>query len=87
MKTITIFAYFIYLYWVILQQKRKLEPFEEEMLKFVKDGGDKKEDQFDIFGKMVASKLRRMHESDSRLESRCELKIHEIIYDSETEFL
>lgn len=56
------------------------------MLKFVKDGGDKK-DQFDIFGKMVASKLRRIHESDSRLESRCEFKIHELIYDAEIEFL
>lgn len=54
------------------------------MLKFVTENGvSKPEDEFDLFGKSIACKLRRIDATDKKGAAQAQLKIQQIIFDLE----
>lgn len=54
-------------------------------MQVLKEVRDKEDDQFDLFGKMVAVKLRKLEGINPRAENDLEYKLVQIIHDAEEE--
>ncbi|CAL8114396.1 unnamed protein product [Orchesella dallaii] len=57
--------------------KRKLDPFDQEVLKFLKSDDD---DEFKFFGDFVSKKLRELNKKDEEKCSQIQLDIHYILH-------